>query len=146
MTIISKRTIATALSAIVLSTSVATTFNISSAEAGMREQNLERVQRGHRGHRRHGGHFNRDMAVGAGIFGALAIIGAIQAAPPAVPGYVKRRCAQYAEWRELVEEAKDNARIQLARGDQQGADDWLRSARHYAKKADEARRDCESWR
>ncbi len=145
MTTISKRTIATALSAIVLSTGIATTFNVSSAEAGMRGNGHERIYRGgNRGYPGHGGNFNGNMAIGMGVIGAMAIIGAMQARP-AVPQHVTRRCAQYAEWRDLHDNAKKNARIQLGRGDQRGANSWLRSARRYAAKADAARRDCKRW-
>lgn len=137
MNIISRKTIATALSAIVLSTTIATTFDISSAEATMRNHGSS--------NRNHGGsNFNRNMAIGMGVMGAIAIIGAMQA-QNAQPKHVKRRCAQYGEWRQLMNNAKNNARTQLARGDQRGANSWLRSARRYAAKADAARRDCKQW-
>jgi hypothetical protein len=97
---------------------------------------------------RHGGgrssNYGRNMAIGLGVIGAMAIIGAMQA-QSAPPRHVTRRCAQYGEWRDLMKNAKNNARIQLARGDQRGANGWLRSARRYAAKADAARRDCKSW-
>ena len=84
------------------------------------------------------------MAIGMGDMGAIAIIGAMQA-QNAQPKHVKRRCAQNDEWRDLMNNAKNNARTQLARDDQRGANSWLRSARRYAAKADAARRDCKQW-
>ena len=137
MNTISKKTIATALSAIVLSTTIATTFDVSSAEASMRNQGSSYRNRG-------GSNFNRNMAIGMGVMGAIAIIGAMQA-QSAPPRHVTRRCAQYDEWRDLMKNAKNNARIQLARGDQRGANSWLRSARRYAANADAARGDCKRW-
>ena len=143
MTLISKKTIATALSIIVLSTSFATTSYVSSAEASMREHRVERAHRG--GHRRHGGNSGRNMAIGMGVLGALAIISAVKAANDDAPKHVKRRCAQYGEWRALVKNAKRNAQVQFDRGDARGGNEWLKSARFYAKKADQARRDCKRW-
>lgn len=137
----SRKTISSAVAAVILSTSIMTSLSVSTAEAGMRNQQIQRVHRGH-----HGNHAGRNLAIGLGVLGAIAVINAIQASKNAVPAHVKRRCAQYGEWRELVANAKRNARIQYGRGDQRGGDEWLRSARFYASKADQARRDCERWR
>lgn len=136
MTIFSKKAISTLLSAAILSTAVMTSVNVSSAEAGMRG---ERYHHGHRG-------IGTAGAIGLGIFGALAVISAVQAAKNSYPAHVKRRCAQASEWAALADSARKNARIQRARGDKRGAREWRRDAKRRDARARAARRDCKRWK
>lgn len=146
MTNFSSKTVATALAAVILSTSIVSTVSVTSAEAGMRGHGIERMHRGHGGYRGHRGHGNRNMAIGLGIAGAIAIIGsAIEASRNAVPAHVKRRCEQANEWDQLARDARSMAAEDRRRGDKAGANFMMREALRRERNAQLARIDCKRW-